>query len=229
MHAPARPVPVPALESGDRLDRAEFRRRYEAQPHDRKAELIGGIVYVASPVRVPHAEQHAGLIGWLHNYSLATPGTLLVDNATLVATEQDEPQPDVALAVRAEHGGLGRIDEERYLHGPVELVAEVAHSSAAKDLHFKRDLYQTLGCQEYLVHVVEAPGAVHWMRLEQGHYRDLPLEDGVLRSRVYPGLWLDVTAYLAGDARAVDATLRSGLASPEHAAFVAELARRGGR
>ncbi len=90
----------------------------------------------------------------------------------------------------------------------------------------KRDLYQTLGCKEYLVHVVEEPGAVHWMRLEGGRYRDLTPEDGILRSRVYPGLWLDVTAYLAGDARAVDATLRRGLATPEHAAFVADLARR---
>lgn len=218
MHAPARPVPAPALESGDRLDRAEFRRRYEAQPHDRKAELIGGIVYVASPVRLPHAEQHAALIGWLHNYFLATPGTVVVDNATLVATEQDEPQPDVALAVRPEHGGLGRVDEEKYLHGPVELVAEVAHSSASKD--------QTLGCREYLVQVVEEPAAVHWMHLDGGRYRDLTPEDGVLRSRVYPGLWLDVAAYLRGDARAVDATLRRGLATAEHAAFVAELARR---
>lgn len=226
MHAPARPVPAPALESGDRLDRAEFRRRYEAQAHDRKAELIGGIVYVASPARLPHAEQHAALIGWLHTYFLATPGTMVVDNATLVATEQDEPQPDVALAVRPEHGGLGRVDEERYLHGPVELVAEVAHSSASKDLHLKRDLYRTLGCPEYLVHVVEEPAVVHWMRLDGGRYRDLMPEDGVLRSRVFPGLWLDVAAYLRGDARAVDATLRRGLGTPEHAAFVVELARR---
>lgn len=211
---------------GDRLDRAEFRRRYEAQPHDRKAELIGGIVYVASPVRFPHAKQHASLIGLLHAYALATPGVVVVDNATLVATEQDEPQPDVALSVLPEHGGLGRIDEEQYLHGPVELVAEVSPSSVSKDLHLKRDLYQTLGCQEYLVHVVEEPGAVHWMRLEGGRYRDLTAEDGVLCSRVYPGLWLDVVAYLAGDARAVDATLRRGLATPAHEAFVADLARR---
>ncbi len=226
MHAPAQPIDVPVLESGDRLDRAEFRRRYEAQPHRRKAELIGGIVYVASPVRVDHSLNHTGLIGWMHNYALATPGLFVPSDGTLVATEQDEPQPDVALAIRPERGGLGWIDEKRYLHGPVELVAEVAYSSASKDLHLKRDLYQTLGCLEYLIHVVEAPGKVVWLTLEDGRYRDLAPEGGVLRSRVFPGLWLDVGAYLAGDWVTVDATLRRGLATPEHAAFVAELARR---
>jgi hypothetical protein len=64
IHPPTRPVPpravsptgTPPLESGDRLSRAEFERRYAAHPEIKKAELIEGVVYVASPARI---EQHS--------------------------------------------------------------------------------------------------------------------------------------------------------------------------
>ena len=39
-----RPI-IPPLESGDRLIRAEFERRYQAMPHVKKAELIEGVVF----------------------------------------------------------------------------------------------------------------------------------------------------------------------------------------
>lgn len=42
-------TPPPPLENGDRLKRPEFERRYDAMPHA-KAELVDGVVYMASPV-----------------------------------------------------------------------------------------------------------------------------------------------------------------------------------
>lgn len=54
-HTRQKPQPLPPLESGDRLTRPEFERRYAAAPHIKKAELIEGVVYVASPLR---HEQH---------------------------------------------------------------------------------------------------------------------------------------------------------------------------
>ncbi len=50
---------IPCLENGDRLPRPEFERRYAAMPQVKKAELIEGIVYMPSPVRV---RQHAVLM-----------------------------------------------------------------------------------------------------------------------------------------------------------------------
>ena len=50
--------------------------------------------------------------------------------------------------------------------------------------------------------------------------------DGMFRSRVFPGLWLDPAALFRNDKPALIAALQRGLASPEHAAFVAELERR---
>jgi uncharacterized protein YktB (UPF0637 family) len=57
--APAEPL----LEAGDRLSRDEFERRYERMPHLKKAELIEGIVYLPSPVRVKkHAQPHSQMV-----------------------------------------------------------------------------------------------------------------------------------------------------------------------
>jgi len=59
--APARHLPP--LENGDRLTSREFERRYNAMPELKKAELIEGIVYMASPLRFqPHAQPHGRLI-----------------------------------------------------------------------------------------------------------------------------------------------------------------------
>ncbi|MGA7932141.1 MAG: hypothetical protein WCA35_01040 [Kovacikia sp.] len=54
---------LPILESDDRLIRSEFERRYTAMPHLKEAELIEGVVYVASPVRMrKHANPHGKMI-----------------------------------------------------------------------------------------------------------------------------------------------------------------------
>jgi len=68
------------LENGDRLSRAEFERRYQAHPEIKKAELIEGIVYMASPVRVRrHGSLHSKITIWLGVYLEATPGLDIAD------------------------------------------------------------------------------------------------------------------------------------------------------
>ncbi len=60
---------LPILESGDRLTRDEFERRYQAMPQLKKAELIEGIVYVASPLRYRrHGRPHSHIMAWLGVY-----------------------------------------------------------------------------------------------------------------------------------------------------------------
>jgi hypothetical protein len=57
--------------------------------------------------------------------------------------------------------------------------------------------------------------------LRDGEYQEiLPQAQGLLKSAVFPGLWLDSQALLRGDKPAVLAALRQGLDSPEHRAFV---------
>jgi Uma2 family endonuclease len=140
------------LESGDRLTRAEFERRYDAMPHIKKAELIEGVVYVPSPVRsASHAQRHGLIITWLGVYAAATPGVELNDNATVRLDLDNEPQPDALLRLHERLGGQTRLSPDDYIEGGPELVAEIAASSAAYDVHDKLRVYRRNQVQEYLV------------------------------------------------------------------------------
>jgi len=143
---------VPSLQSGDHLTLREFRTRYEAHPHIKKAELIEGIVIVSSPVlHVQHGRPHAMLVGWLMSYLIAIPQLDLSDNATLYLDKKNEVQPDVLLRLPTHLGGQSSLMENGYLQGAPELIVEVAYTSAAYDLYEKRRLYARMGVQEYLV------------------------------------------------------------------------------
>lgn len=224
LRQPKPQVEPPPLNPGDHLSRAEFHRRYEAHPEIKKAELIEGVVYMPSPVRIEqHSRPHFTLITWLGVYLSATPGVEGGDNATVRLDNKNEVQPDAYLRLEPERGGRSRVTADDYLAGPPELIVEVAASSAAYDLHSKRRVYARSGVQEYLV-VQTYEKQVTWFVWREGVYETLPADaDGVLRSRLFPGLWLRPAALWSGDLAEVLATLREGLASAEHAAFVARL------
>ncbi len=221
-----RPVPslVPPLNPGDRLSRAEFERRYQAHPEIKKAELIEGVVYMPTPVRFEkHGRPHGDIVGWLSVYRAATPSVLVGDNATVRLDFENEVQPDALLRLEPEDGGRSYVTEDDYLKGPPELIVEIAASSAAYDLHVKRRVYARSGVQEYLA-VQMYEQRVDWFILREGVYETLtPDEHGVLRSEVFPGLWLQPAALWDGDLAAMLAVLQEGLASPEHAAFLERL------
>jgi Uma2 family endonuclease len=222
--APACPVGPPPLAAGDRLTRAEFERRYEMHPEIKKAELIEGVVHMPSPTRFEkHSRPHYDIIAWLAVYQAATFGVVGGNNATVQLDFENEVQPDALLRLESRLGGRSRITADDYLAGPPELIVEVAASSAAYDLHDKRRVYARSGVQEYLALQVYEQEAT-WFALREGVYEALLADEaGILRSEVFPGLWLDPAAFWAGDLAAVLTTLQQGLASPEHTAFVAQL------
>lgn len=217
---------VPRLENGDRLTRDEFERRYDAMPEVKKAELIEGVVYMGSPVRHEHhGRQHLDLSCWLGVYRAATPGVAGSDNATVKLDPDNMPQPDCVLFLNPEFGGRARVDDAGYLARSPELVAEVAASSVSLDLGEKLKVYRRNEVPEYLVWRVEDE-RIDWLVLRDGVYAPLaPGPDGILRSSMFPGLWLDPAAMLRGDLAAVLAVLGRGAQSPEHAAFTASLRR----
>ncbi|MGA9377294.1 MAG: Uma2 family endonuclease [Phormidium sp.] len=215
---------IPPLENGDKLTRVEFERRYSAMPLMKKAELIEGVVYMASPLRITnHGNPHARIITWLGNYWSATPGIELGDNATVRLDLDNEPQPDALL--RIEVGGQSTISQDGYVEGAPELIVEIAASSVSLDLHQKLKVYRRNQVQEYLVWRVE-DGEFDWFRLQQEEYIKLePLENGIIRSQVFPGLWLDTAALLAGNLAKVLTVVQQGLASQEHEEFVQTLSQ----
>jgi Uma2 family endonuclease len=216
---------VPPLENGDHLDQQTFHERYEAMPEDFRAELIGGIVFMPSPQKVPHSLAHKLTFRWLDEYAEATPGTEALLNNTQILGPESEPQPDGCLFIAPGYGGQVFVDKDEYLNGPPELIAEISASTESIDLHRKKQDYEQAGVREYVV-VALRKQQVFWFVRQRGKFKEVALPaDGIFRSQVFPGLWLDAEALLGNDRQRVLAALRQGLAAPEHAAFVAKLAR----
>jgi hypothetical protein len=216
--------PIPSLKEGDRLTRAEFERRYEAMPEVKKAELIEGVVHMPSPVRIGrHANPNRHLSTWLGVYEAHTPGVIGGDNATTRLDVDNEHQPDVLSMIDPQRGGQARITADDYIEGGPEFVGEISGGRAGVALGDKLRVYLRNDVQEYMVWRVP-DREVDWFVRQQGQFVRLqPDTDGIYRSTVLPGLWLDVPALVRNDLAAVLATLQRGLATPEHAAFVKKL------
>ncbi len=208
---------IQPLEQGDRLDRKTFHERYAAMLPGTRAELIGGIVHMSPPLRADHGTIHSALIGWLRAYRAATPGLRVLDNATDKLADDSEPQPDAMLLIE---GGQTREDNEGYIVGPPELVAEVASTSQSRDLHIKKQDYERHGVKEYLVVVVRDRRAVWFVRANDKFVEIEAAPDGTLRSTHFPGLWLDVDALFRDDDQRLHAVVAQGVSTSEHAAFV---------
>jgi Uma2 family endonuclease len=216
---------IPPLTNGDKLTRYEFERRYNAVFKPKKAELIEGIVYIMpAALRFrSHGQPHGRILTWLGNYEAITPGVALGVEPTVRLDLDNEPQPDAVLIIIPEAGGQTRISEDDYIEGAPELVVEIAASSVAIDLHGKKQAYRRNGVREYIVWQV-LDQKLSWFSLEEGEYLELaPNEEGILKSRVFPGLWLAVNELLTGNMQVVLNVLQAGLQSVEHADFIERL------
>ena len=216
-------APPRTLVEGQRLDQPTFHALYEAMPPGTRAELIGGVVYMPSPVGLSHGIAHVPVIVWLDYYAENTPGVEVLDNATAILGWKSEPQPDGMLRILPECGGR-TWNERGFVHGAPELVVEVAKATRYVDLGPKLADYEQAGVLEYVVHAID-PDEIFWFGQEQGVLVQRPIEgDGLYHSAVFPGLWLDPQALLKGDRQRLRAVVDLGCGSPEHAAFITRLA-----
>jgi Uma2 family endonuclease len=202
------PETRPVLESGDRLTREEFHRRYCRRPDLGKAELVRGVVYVASPTRTDMHGNPVGLVAfWLNAYAMNVPGLEVAVDSTVFLSEDSELQPDVFLYWRPARDRGARLNDDGYMEGAPELIVEVAASSASYDLHDKMEAYRLAGVPEYIVWLA-LEERILWFRLRDGAY--VPVEpdaNGIIASALFPDLQLNVAAMLAGDAAGVLAAL----------------------
>ena len=227
MSAPTIPkaAAVPPLVDGERLGRAEFERRYDAMPGV-KAELIEGVVSIAPPVKHrAHGVPHSHAIGWLGLYCDATPGVDGADNSTIRLDAHNMTQPDILLYVQPEHGGTLRFSEDDLVESAPELIVEIAADGSGNELTSKLRVYGRNSVREYVVWRT-LDRAVDWFTLVGGEYvRQAIHADGLYRSEVFPGLWLDPSALIHDDRPRMLAVNSLGTATPEHAAFVDRLRR----
>ena len=217
-------MPSRPLENGDRLTRAEFERRYEAMPNLKKAELIEGVVHMPSPVRYKgHGHPHTRLITWLANYETDTPGVEAGDNTTIRLDLDNEPQPDTFLIIRPEQADRFASARMTTSKGRPNSSPRWPRAAPATTWGRSCNAYRRNGVQEYVVWRV-LDRQIDWFVNREGRFEPLPPgADGILRSTVFPGLWLDPAALVRGDQTTVKTILQQGLNSPEHADFVARL------
>jgi len=218
------------LRTGERLTRHEFERRYLANPHIKKAELVEGVTQVREPVGFhTHARPHSSIAGLLFNYAAYTVGVSAMVEPTLRLDRNNEPQPDAALLIEAAAGGQSRVDEDGYIAGAPELVVEVAASSAARDLQRKFHAYWRNGVREYVVWRT-LDNRIDWFELADGQFKPkLPDSKGLIHSTVFPGLRLAVPELLANNVAGALEALNEGIGSNPHKAFAARLESNLGR
>ncbi len=212
------------LENGAQLSRAEFHRLYSQVEEDQRAELVGGVVYVPSPLRRFHGVYHVVMSMLLGIYFGKTSGTEAGDNATLLLGVDCEPQPDLYLRILPEYGGQSQTTDDDYVLGAPELIFEIALSSRSLDLHAKRADYQKYGVREYVV-LIPLDQDVVWWDLANNRELSLPA-DRILRSLQFPGLWLSIDAILSQQHTEAMKVLEQGLASAEHQEFAKTLQNR---
>jgi Uma2 family endonuclease len=216
--------PPRTLVEGLRLDQPTFHALYLAMPPGTRAELIEGVVYMPSPVGRAHGKAELPVLVWLDYYAAKTQGVEALGNVTTILGQKSEPQPDGLLRILPECGGRSW-DERGYVHGAPELVVEVAKATRYVDLGPKLSEYERAGDLEYIVHAID-PDEIHWFGQENGVLVERFVGvDGLFRSAVFPGLWLDQQALLDGDRSRLRAAIDLGCGRPEHAAFVARLAK----
>jgi Uma2 family endonuclease len=211
------------LHSGDQMSREEFHRIYEKMPDHVKAELVGGVVYVASPLRVRHGTSQPALTTALFLYEVNTLGVEVGDNTTVLLGVDGELQPDLYMRILPQFGGQSKTSPQDYVLGAPELVIEISHSTRSLDMNSKKHEYARNGVREYIVWTL-SENALHWFDLAAGDELS-PGPDGVMRVRTFPGLWIDTAALLAKDYKRFVATLQQGLTTPEHSEFVEHIAR----
>jgi len=221
---PTTPKPPP-LQAGDRLTREQFEERYAAMPHLKKAELIEGEVFIQPPISFGHHGRHTDDLAWfVREYTRATAGTDSGLQSTVRLDANNERQPDLVLLIEPECGGRVELDESEFIVGAPELVAEISYSSVSIDLGRNLNIYRRNRVGEYLVFRVQ-DRAIDWFVFQADQFDRLaPDADDILKSVVFPGLWLHCNAFWARDFSKLESVLKKGLASPEHAEFVRKLA-----
>jgi Uma2 family endonuclease len=216
---------VPPLEQGAFLDTTEFLRRYDSMPDLKKAELIDGIVNMGSPVSVFHARPDQIMQVWLGVYSTYTPPLQTLSNITTKFDERNVAQPDLLLHVPAEFGGVSTLSSEGFVVGPPELIIEIAATTASIDLNRKLRLYERFGVREYIVWTT-LESAIQWFVLVDSKFQLLDPEQGLLRSRHFSGLALDVNAALNWDGLTVLKTVEREMNSQAHRDFVSSFQKK---
>ena len=154
---------------------------------DQKADLINGVLYMASPENTEAND----LVGWIYTLMRVFArrkklGKVFVSRVAFRLAEKHGPEPDIAF-IKREH--LQRV-QRGHVFGPADLAVEVVSpDSIERDYYLKRELYEKYSIPEYWI-IDEMDQKVTLLRLTQGKYREVRTKAGELHSKILSGFWL---------------------------------------
>ena len=154
-----------------------------------KADLIDGVIYMASPDSKRANSLNLFLGNLLDGYIAAKEidGDVFISRYACRITDVRAPEPDVGY-VRPERTHLLH---ETYMEGGPDIAVEiVARDSRTRDYNEKYDLYRAAGVQEYWI-IDPLQKRVTFLRLRDGEYEEMALDGNMFRSEVLPGFWLN--------------------------------------
>ncbi|MDZ4781229.1 MAG: Uma2 family endonuclease [Planctomycetia bacterium] len=163
---------------------------FEQVEDGQKADLIDGVIWMASPDSLDADDVQGFIRSLVHTYIAAKGigGRVCGSRVAFVLNESNAPEPDLAYLTperyAAQHG--------KRVKGPPDIAVEVTcEDSRSRDYEAKFRLYEQFGVQEYWIVDLENSRAEFFV-LKHGRFEPLPLEDGrIYRSTVIPGFWLD--------------------------------------
>ena len=162
---------------------------YALVPDRQKADLLDGVIYVASPDTY-HGDQYTNflarlLAGFCEARDL---GKVFGSRFAFRLSPHRCPEPDVAVVLASR---LHLVDDHGMTGGPDVAVEVVSRDSRTRDYRDKRRIYEESGVSEYWL-VDPIKGRADFLVLEAGKYQSAVLDDGsIFRSRVLPGFFLD--------------------------------------
>jgi Uma2 family endonuclease len=153
-----------------------------------KADLIDGVIYMASPdnTAVNRLNVWLSTLMWMfaQQHDL---GNVYASRVAFRLDDMNSPEPDIGF-VRKRRLHLvkrGSVD------GPPDLAVEVVSpDSVERDYGKKRELYEQFGVEEYWI-VDELEQRVTLLRRQKsGRFREVRSKQGRLESHVLPGFYL---------------------------------------
>ena len=157
------------------------------QEHE-KADLIDGVIYMASPESLEGNE----LVFWVARLvgdfvDEKESGKVYIERVAFRLGLHQSPEPDIAFV----HKDRLHLCQYGYFDGPPDLAMEfVSPESVERDYEKKRKQYQTAGVREYWI-VDEATQEVTLLHLQaNGEYEKAAPRDGRFESVVLPGFHL---------------------------------------
>jgi Uma2 family endonuclease len=156
---------------------------------DQKADLIDGVIQMASPDNTEANDLCVWLLRLLGDFvEIKDLGKVFANRVAFRITQHRAPEPDVAFVRK----GRLEVIQRGHVAGAPDLAVEiVSPESVERDYETKRALYEEAGVEEYWI-LDEVQQEVTWLRLDKsGKYREVRPRKGRLYSEVLPGFWFD--------------------------------------